>query len=139
MGHKRRYTEDRTEDPLMRIRVPGMLEDGGIVLTCYQCGRQFVLTKGERESYEQQGPYLPNCCPQCCLAPNNEPRCLVCSDCGAELNEAIYCEACFRRRYIDFEEKVKDCQRRTDEVQSKLWIIESRLRELQNYFTTGST
>ena len=134
MGHKRRYNEVRFPGPLMHIRGLGMPKNAGIVLTCYQCGRPFVLTKDE-----QQGSYLPNCCQRCRLAPKNEPGPLVCSDCGAELNEAIYCEACFRRRYIDFEQTVKACQRRTDEVQSKLWIIESRLRELQNYFITGST
>jgi len=57
---------------------------------------------------------------------------LTCSQCGAKLNKAALCESCFMRRFIDFEQTVRDCQKRADEVQSKLWVIESRLRELQD-------
>ena len=57
---------------------------------------------------------------------------LICSQCGAKLTKATLCESCFMRRFIDFEQTVKDCQKRADEVQSKLWVIESRLRELQD-------
>ena len=71
--------------------------------------------------------------------PETTAAILTCSECGAELSEAIYCEACFTRKYIDFEQAVKDCQKRADEMQSKLWVIESRLVELQNHFVTNST
>lgn len=41
------------------------------------------------------------------------------------------CRRCYMKRYSEFINTVSDCQKRMDEVQSKLWMIESDIRELR--------
>jgi hypothetical protein len=41
------------------------------------------------------------------------------------------CLRCYIKRYSEFINTVNDCQKRMDEVQSKLWMIESDIKELR--------
>ena len=113
-----------------------MPKDTGVVLICHHCGKQYVLSHNEQEQYKRNGSYLEGYCPQCYIRIKNWNRYLICSQCGKELNgkTIVRCETCFSSMQIDFQQTVQDCQKRIDEMQSKLWIIESKIRELQNAF-----
>lgn len=92
------------------------------MLTCVDCGRQFVFTAGEQRFYEQKGfQNKPNRCPDCRQArkamraqgqgstAGARPRemfAATCSNCGnvAEVpfnprgDKPIYCRECFSSR-----------------------------------------
>ena len=103
-----------------------------VILTCPQCGRQFVLTQGEQKFYERKCLTLPKRCPQCRSEKPRHPRYLICSSCGAKLDRETsdYYKACLSNVHLEYEQKTRECQTATDELQSKLLLIESEKSEL---------
>lgn len=85
------------------------------VLTCKDCGMEFVFTAGEQEFYAEKGfQNLPARCPDCRRRRKNESRgrstggremySAICAQCGAETrvpfrpsgDRPVYCSDCFR-------------------------------------------
>jgi hypothetical protein len=97
-----------------------MDKSASIALTCDWCGKEIVLD-------------LPGHCPQFDSAEQNQPQRLICCRCGTELNKGkpIYCVNCCAAAEIDFQQRTNDCQKRTDELQSKLLIIELQKSKLE--------
>ncbi|MDD2421256.1 MAG: zinc-ribbon domain containing protein [Heliobacteriaceae bacterium] len=93
-----------------------MFEDK--VLTCKECGREFVFTASEQEFYAAKGfTNAPGRCPECRAArrqrnnggynrPERQMYEVVCSDCGKETtvpfqprgDKPVYCRECFQTR-----------------------------------------
>lgn len=108
-----------------------MLKD--INLTCRQCGRQFVFTRGEQEFFSQKGLTPPGRCPECRSVKQSQPHNLVCSQCGAKLEKgaSLYCTACLASVHLESELRTKQTQKEADEAQSKLLVTESEKAELR--------
>jgi chromosome segregation ATPase len=101
-------------------------------LTCRQCGREFVFTKGEQDFYQQKDLNLPGRCPECRSAKRIQRERLICSQCKTELAKeaSIYCTACLASVHLESELEIKQGQKVTDEAQSKLQNSEAREAEL---------
>ena len=110
-----------------------MLEDADIKLTCRQCGREFVFTKGEQEFYELKGFTHPRRCQECRSNKQNQLHHLVCSHCGTELEKggAIYCTACLASAHLESELKTKQSQQAASAAYTKLQASESQKAELE--------
>ncbi len=109
-----------------------MLKDGDINLTCRQCGREFVFTKGEQEFYELKGFASPSRCQECRSTKQNQSHHLVCSQCGTELEKgtSIYCTTCLASTHLEFELKTKQSQKAASAAHTKLLASESQKAEL---------
>lgn len=109
-----------------------MPKDGDINLTCRQCGREFMFTKGEQEFYEMKGFTSPSRCQECRSTKQSQPHHLVCSQCGTELEKrtAIYCTACLASVHLEFELKIKQSQKAASAAHTKLLASESQKAEL---------
>lgn len=109
-----------------------MLKDGDINLTCRQCGREFVFTKGEQEFYELKGFTSPSRCQECRSTKQNQSHHLVCSQCGTELEKgtSIYCTTCLASTHLEFELKTKQSQKAASAAHTKLLASESQKAEL---------
>ncbi|MGI6144037.1 MAG: zinc-ribbon domain containing protein [bacterium] len=85
------------------------------ILTCRECGREFVFTAGEQEFYAEKGfENEPGRCPECRAARKQSSRRggqremfpAVCAACGRETQvpfrpsgeRPVYCSDCFRER-----------------------------------------
>ena len=95
------------------------------VLTCRDCGREFVFTAGEQEFYASRGlQNQPGRCPECRSArrqrmsgsegymsdrgprPQREMHPAVCAECGAQTmvpflprnDKPVYCSDCFSKQ-----------------------------------------
>jgi hypothetical protein len=70
-----------------------MVEIASRRLTCRECGKQFVFTKGEQEFYEAKGLTPPTRCKECRSNKKKQPH-FTCAQCGIELPQEawIYCE-----------------------------------------------
>ena len=83
------------------------------VLTCRDCGREFVFTSGEQEFYQSRGlMHEPRRCPECRTArraadgarPTREMHDVICSNCGKPTQvpfvptgtRPVYCMDCFQ-------------------------------------------
>jgi CxxC-x17-CxxC domain-containing protein len=83
------------------------------VLTCRDCGREFVFTAGEQEFYQSRGlMHEPRRCPECRTArrasdgarPVREMHDVICSNCGKPTQvpfvptgmRPVYCMDCFQ-------------------------------------------
>ncbi|NPV93499.1 MAG: zinc-binding protein [Firmicutes bacterium] len=88
------------------------------ILTCKDCGAEFVFSPGEQEFFAEKGfTNLPGRCPECRSArkrtggrnsglgrPEREMHTAVCSACGGEAqvpfkprgDKPIYCRTCFQ-------------------------------------------
>ncbi|HUZ88382.1 MAG TPA: zinc-ribbon domain containing protein [Candidatus Acidoferrales bacterium] len=85
------------------------------VLTCRDCGREFVFTSGEQEFYQSRGlTNEPRRCPDCRSArrasdggsarPAREMHDVICSNCGKLTqvpfiptgSRPVYCQDCFQ-------------------------------------------
>jgi CxxC-x17-CxxC domain-containing protein len=86
------------------------------VLTCRDCGREFVFTAGEQEFYQSRGlTNEPRRCPECRSArraadggggarPMREMHDVICSNCGKPTqvpfvptgSRPVYCQDCFQ-------------------------------------------
>lgn len=84
------------------------------VLTCVDCGKEFVFTAAEQEFYAQKGfDNEPKRCKDCRAAKkqdfrtqrgNREMTTVTCSNCGKEaqvpfkpvLDKPVYCDDCFK-------------------------------------------
>ena len=84
------------------------------VLTCVDCGKEFVFTVAEQEFYAQKGfANEPKRCKDCRVAKKQEFRAsrgtremttVTCSKCGQEAqvpfkptqDKPVYCDACFK-------------------------------------------
>jgi len=102
-----------------------MLEDKQ--LTCRQCGKEFVFTKGEQEFYLRKGLSLPSRCPKCRPAKHIQPPPLICSQCKSELDRdaSIYCTVCLAAAHLESEIEIKQSQKLADEAQSMLQEIKT--------------
>lgn len=109
-----------------------MLKEDDINLTCRQCGREFVFTKGEQEFYELKGFTSPSHCQECRSTKQNQPHHLVCSQCGTELEKgaSIYCTTCQASTHLEFELKTKQSQKAASAAHTKLLASESQKAEL---------
>ena len=109
-----------------------MLRDD-MTLACRQCGKQFVFTKAEQEFYELKGFNLPSRCQECRSIKRSQSPCLVCSQCGTELEkeETIYCTSCVTRVTQDAELKAKKRDKKASEEHTKLLIVESQKAEVE--------
>ena len=109
-----------------------MSKDGDVNLTCRQCGREFVFTKAEQEFYELKGFTFPGRCQECRSTKQSQPRHLVCSQCGTELEKgtSIYCTACLASAHLESELKTKQSQRAASAAHAKLQASESQKAEL---------
>jgi len=109
-----------------------MLKDGGINLTCRQCGREFVFTKAEQEFYELKGFTSPGRCQECRSTKQSEPYHIACSQCGTELEKgaSIYCTACLASAHLASELKTKQSQQAASAAHAKLQASESQRAEL---------
>jgi len=108
-----------------------MSKDGGINLTCRQCGREFVFTKAEQEFYELKGFTSPGRCQECRSTKQSQAHHLVCSQCGIELEKgtSIYCTACLTSARLESELKTKQSQRAASAAHAKLQASESQKAE----------
>ena len=106
-----------------------MMKDVDTELTCRQCGRKFVFTKGEQEFYEQRGFDLPSRCSDCRRAKKRQPYRIFCDGCGKELREwvAILCASC---REVELEQMTMHSQKAASDTQAELMIAESQKTEL---------
>lgn len=86
------------------------------VLTCRDCGREFVFTAGEQEFYQSRGlAHEPRRCPNCRSArrsdgpstgprPSREMHEVICANCGRPAqvpflptgSRPVYCQDCFQ-------------------------------------------
>lgn len=87
-----------------------MFEDR--VLTCRDCGQEFVFTAGEQEFYAEKGfEHDPTRCRECRTQHRRQPRekvyhDTVCAECGAPTrvpfipknDNPIYCDECYKAR-----------------------------------------
>ena len=107
-------------------------KEDDIDLTCRQCGREFVFTKGEQEFYELKGFTSPSRCQECRLTKQNQSHHLVCSQCGTELEKgaSIYCTTCLTSTHLEFELKTKQSQKAASAAHTKLLASESQKAEL---------
>ena len=110
-----------------------MSKDEAMNLTCRQCGREFMFTKGEQEFYELKGFTLPRRCTECRSTKQNQPHHLVCSQCGTDLEKgaSIYCTACLASVHLEFELKAKKRERAAGAAYTKLQVTESQKAELE--------
>ena len=109
-----------------------MVENASIRLTCRECGKQFVFTKGEQEFYEAKGLTPPTRCKECRSNKKKQSR-LTCTQCGIELRQEvrIYCEYCLKNIQLDCDRKVESSQRAASAAQAKLQVAESGNAELE--------
>ena len=109
-----------------------MSKDGGISLTCRQCGREFVFTNAEQEFYELKGFTSPSRCQECRSAKQSQPLHLACAQCEAELEKgaSIYCTACLASAHLESELKTKQSQREASAAHARLQASESQKAEL---------
>jgi len=109
-----------------------MVENASIRLTCRECGKQFVFTKGEQEFYEAKGLTPPTRCKECRSNKKKQPR-LTCTQCGIELQQEarIYCEYCLKNIQLDCNRKVENSQKAASAAQAKLQVAESGNAELE--------
>ncbi len=85
------------------------------ILTCKECGEEFVFTVGEQEFYAEKGfQNIPGRCPECRRRRKSERMGgaeremfdVVCAECGADTkvpfrpsgDRPVYCSDCFRKR-----------------------------------------
>lgn len=110
-----------------------MLKEGGVSLTCRQCGKQYTLTRGEEEFYEQKGLPYPSRCDECHSVNRSRTSPLVCSQCGAGLEKGavIYCADCQTKVYSEYELKIKQSQKAASAAHSKLLACESQKAEIE--------
>lgn len=98
-------------------------------LVCQKCGRQFI-------------PELPKYCSQCYSEKQGSLQQRICTQCGSIIDKdaLAYCTTCFGSATSKYQQNVKEYHERTDELQSKLLIVEAqkeyvvellRQRELQ--------
>jgi CxxC-x17-CxxC domain-containing protein len=84
------------------------------ILTCRDCGREFVFTSGEQEFYSSRGlMHEPRRCPECRTARRSsdgggraprEMHDVICSNCGKQTqvpfvptgSRPVYCQDCFQ-------------------------------------------
>jgi len=113
-----------------------MVKDADINLTCRQCGKEFVLTRAEKEFYELKGFSLPSRCKECRSTKNPQSQHLVCSQCGTKLEEgaSIYCTTCLESANLEFEQKTKQIKMAASAVRTKLEASESQKAELAELF-----
>jgi DNA repair exonuclease SbcCD ATPase subunit len=102
-------------------------------LTCRQCGKEFLFTKGEQDFYQRKGLNLPSRCPECRPARQSQRQPLTCSQCktGIDKDSAIFCTACLASIHLESELTLKQTQKAVDEAQSKLRTNEAHKVELQ--------
>jgi len=102
-----------------------MLEDKQ--LTCRQCGKEFIFTKGEQEFYLRKGLISPSRCPKCRSTKHIAPQPLICSQCKAELDRdaSIYCTACLAAAHLESELEIKQSQKLADGAQTMLQKIKT--------------
>ncbi len=87
------------------------------VLTCRDCGREFVFTAGEQEFYQTRGlMHEPRRCPSCRASrrsdgpgasarPSREMHDVICANCGRATqvpflptgSRPVYCPDCFQQ------------------------------------------
>jgi len=88
------------------------------ILTCKECGNEFVFTAGEQEFYAEKGfENLPARCPECRRRRKNEARGrsnlgapremfeVTCASCGCQTEvpfkpsgeRPVYCSDCYRK------------------------------------------
>ena len=113
-----------------------MVKDADINLTCRQCGKEFVLTRAEKEFYGLKGFSLPSRCKECRSTKKPQSQHLVCSQCGTELEKgvSIYCAACLESAYLELEQKTKQIKMAASAVRTKLEASESQKAELAELF-----
>jgi CxxC-x17-CxxC domain-containing protein len=86
------------------------------VLTCKECGEEFIFTVGEQEFYAEKGfQNIPGRCPECRRRRKAESRGgsgeremfdVICAECGTPTkvpfrpsgDRPVYCSDCFRKR-----------------------------------------
>lgn len=109
-----------------------MVEIASTRLTCRECGKQFVFTKGEQEFYKAKGITPPTRCKECRSNKKKQPH-LTCAQCGIELPQEawLYCEYCLKNIQLDCDRKVKNSQKSASVAQAKLQVAESRKTELE--------
>ena len=58
---------------------------------------------------------------------------LICSQCEKKIivSKMSICKACFMENYNNSKQIIKDCQNSADDMQSRLWAIESRISAVE--------
>jgi hypothetical protein len=86
-----------------------------VTLVCQHCGQQFTLE-------------LPKYCAECYPGKRGQLRYLACSQCRSLIvgGSPIYCATCFGKERLKYKQNIKEYQDRTDELQSKLLLVESQ-------------
>jgi hypothetical protein len=104
--------------------------DSDLILTCRQCGREFIFTKAEQEFYQQKGFTQPLHCKQCRSNRRNAP--LVCSGCGGQLGRGtpVYCAACQSAASVGAELEARRLKGTLAEVSARLSAAETEKAQL---------
>ena len=99
-------SDDQTNPPADDDSAMNPQQEEGETLTCEECGKQFVFTKGEQEFYEEKGFTPPKRCKECRAAKKAAGRQftkVTCAGCGKETevpfvptgDRPVYCRECF--------------------------------------------
>jgi chromosome segregation ATPase len=101
-------------------------------LSCRQCGREFVFSKGEQEFYKKKGLNFPTRCLDCRSVKQSSPQHIVCSRCETALEKeaSVYCTACLEGLRFESEQKTKESQKVASAAHTKLLAAESQKAEL---------
>ena len=96
-----------------------MLKTDSVKLVCQKCGKQFAVE-------------LPKYCSQCYSEKRGQSRHLICSQCGSMIvrGALAYCTTCFGSVRSKYQQNIKEYHDRTDELQSKLFIVEAQKENL---------
>jgi DNA repair exonuclease SbcCD ATPase subunit len=116
-----------------------VLEDRN--LTCRQCGKEFVFTKGEQDFYQRKELHPPSHCPECRTAKQSQRQNLTCNQCKTPLekDDSIYCTACLASAHLESELEIRQKQKAIEDTQAKLKNIEARKERIEESLSEVQT
>lgn len=111
-----------------------MQKDSDITITCCQCGKEFLFSKDEQDFYGQEKHAMPRRCKECRSQKQDSEKHVVCSRCGAGLENGnnVYCATCVDNNELEFEIKTRNMQAVIDEEYTKLKKAQAEKKDLED-------
>ena len=108
-----------------------MVSESEIMLTCRQCGKQFVFSESEQQFYQQRGYTQPVHCREC-RASRRSSNALVCAGCGKKIERPsdARCAACMETFRLELEMEARRLNTALRESDSKAEALEAEKAQL---------
>jgi DNA repair exonuclease SbcCD ATPase subunit len=120
-----------------------MAKESDMMITCRQCGKEFLFAESEQAFYKEKGFVLPLHCKECRTSRKNAGS-VTCSGCQTEISRGspLFCNACQATVQLEVELEARRLQSTIEESKARLEVLEaekarlseeanSRIRELQ--------